>query len=689
MIVLCESRIRQVTVHARGAVVTRKVAVPTVPAGDVEIVVGEVTILADGGSVRASVDGGRTVAGVRTALHVPETPVVPGESVELVRALTGRLERLSAEKDRLGNHRSRLMGIDVKPRLSLTASAHRPGYDVASRTADALAAAALIADVQERIDARLLEIDEAARELEKQLEAARLADAQEKSRARMGAGHPTRRISVLLAGDGPVAGLEVSYVVPAARWWPTYTLRMTDDGRHATWGLEALVAQLTGEDWNGIELSLSTADLLHDARLPELASRRLGRAQAAPHRAYRPPPPGLELMFAGYDRAFAGAPRALPPSEELAASISEDMAPEDSLDQLVPREEDEDTHPGQVPRSMAKQQAVPAPSFAAPAFALPAPAAAVGGGRTPPPPSAPRAMMIAAASAPQSLAPTPARGVTAITIEPADSWLDFDSLSMAAVEDPRRGHLSAAGPGPTAARAREAQSRIETMTPERVRDPLGTRGQFDHRYDAAGGAEVPSDGLTHRVTLAVADAVPALRWRTVPREAAEVYKEATLENPFPAPLLAGPVDVYVEGTLLASTAIDRVDRGGRLRVGMGVEERIRVARNARVDETAGGLMRGSAVETTITLDFSSALGMPARVEVIDRIPVTDDKGLEIAFEAQGPRPETYTQSERGVPLRRGLLWTVEVPAGGKAQLTYRYVMTFPSKNELVGGSRRE
>ena len=37
MIVLCESRISHVTVHARGAVVTRRVTVPHVPAGEIEL----------------------------------------------------------------------------------------------------------------------------------------------------------------------------------------------------------------------------------------------------------------------------------------------------------------------------------------------------------------------------------------------------------------------------------------------------------------------------------------------------------------------------------------------------------------------------------------------------------------------------------------------------------------------------
>src|SRR5262249_35906806 len=108
-----------------------------------------------------------------------------------------------------------------------------------------------------------------------------------------------------LGPGGAVESLTLSYQVPAARWWPVYTLRLWDGGSRAEWWLEALVAQRTGEDWRDVKLALSTADLIHDARLPELPSLRLGRKQPPAKKAYRPAPEGLDQMFAAYDRACA------------------------------------------------------------------------------------------------------------------------------------------------------------------------------------------------------------------------------------------------------------------------------------------------------------------------------------------------------------------------------------------------
>jgi uncharacterized protein (TIGR02231 family) len=295
-------------------------------------------------------------------------------------------------------------------------------------------------------------------------------------------------------------------------------------------------------------------------------------------------------------------------------------------------------------------------------------------------------------AAPGAPPPPPPEPQDPAEVEPASGWLDFDALALAGPEDARRRGKLARTSGDALARARaHANARVEQLSPgPLLRDVLQSRGQFDHRYDAAAPVDVPADGVPHRAALASAQSRPTLRLRTVPREAAEVYREAVLTNPFEGPLLAGPVDVYVEGSLLATTSIDRIDKGGTLVVGMGVEQRIRVARNARVDEGSAGLLGGStAVLHSIAIDLASSLGREVTVEVIDRVPVTDDRELEIERLEGKPRPDAYEQAERGRPVRGGLIWKVPLAAGGKASVEHRYRVLLKSRDEVVGGNRRE
>ncbi|MBI1944714.1 MAG: DUF4139 domain-containing protein [Deltaproteobacteria bacterium] len=99
---------------------------------------------------------------------------------------------------------------------------------------------------------------------------------------------------------GQPVDFELEYFVHAARWVPSYALHL--DGGRARLVVSALVAQATGEDWQGVALAVSTADLLRESTLPTLSSWRIGRAQPPAARGYRPLPSDLPTLFWGYDK---------------------------------------------------------------------------------------------------------------------------------------------------------------------------------------------------------------------------------------------------------------------------------------------------------------------------------------------------------------------------------------------------
>ncbi|MCA8979145.1 MAG: DUF4139 domain-containing protein [Planctomycetes bacterium] len=75
--------------------------------------------------------------------------------------------------------------------------------------------------------------------------------------------------------DVPDAGaaLELEYLVPASGWEPRYELRTAKDARSVQVAYRASVWQQSGEDWEGVQLALSTAQPQRGAAAPELATR--------------------------------------------------------------------------------------------------------------------------------------------------------------------------------------------------------------------------------------------------------------------------------------------------------------------------------------------------------------------------------------------------------------------------------
>ncbi|WP_433932915.1 DUF4139 domain-containing protein [Sorangium cellulosum] len=767
----CASRIEGVVVYARGAIVTRRVALAApLPRGAAEIAVPGITPLAEPGSFRALVSTApsagdaagasrapREVVGVRARLVVPPAPVSRSALSAQLRELELAVERLSAEHAHVRLWRDRLADVVLDPEL---ARRFRPG-DPAARVRDALAVSGLLSGELAALDARAAalaaELERARKELRAaQLDAAQATSGEVEERA------PARLdVVVRLAPAGGEAGgeptLRLEYAVAAARWWPAYAARFSRGATEVALQLDAFVAQASGEDWKDVRLALSTAELVQDTRLPELPSLRLSRAQRPPRRGYRPAPEGLDAMFEGFDRFVAAlpapaartkaAPAELPPAARdddddertlmpatLAADaeLAADMASEELLETRrrvpltgapPPLAFGPSQPPAAAPSSAAPGAALapPPPMMLAEPMPMPMPAPARksrglslslpsfgGGSGAPPRPPAPQAIApaaprggfaraqaaeLTAGVADDALAEGPEdAGAAPAPLDPAqvEGWLDFDALHLPGA-GPQRGRLTRERPRRSRHLAKRAEADVTNLpAPARAVDPRDTRGQFDHLYAGEGAADVPSNGRLHRVALSAARAPATPRFVAVPREAAEVYREARVENPFDAPLLEGPVEIFVDGALAAQSTLGHVDRGGVLRAGLGVEERIRVARNARVDESSAGLLGGSlAVEHAVTIDLSSSVGMGVEVEVLDRIPVTDDKDVEIKLLSSQPKAEPYSQEELGEPVRGGLRWRVPLAPGGKASVAFTYRVVFSSKSEVVGGNRRE
>lgn len=719
VVIVCASRIERVAVYARGAIVTRRIEVPSaLPVEACELSVPGVTASAELGSLRVLVDDrgegpGREVAGVRARLVVPPAPVQAPSLAAAVRALGLERARLASEVGHLRWRRDLLGGVALEPELVRRSRR----LDPAARIADALAVSGLLSAELEALDARLAVLEREVERVARAEEVALLEAAQAATAEVRGEPALTLEALVRLAPgcEGPAPSLLLEYAVRAARWWPAYTARFSRGATRVTWYLDAFVAQASGEDWKDATLALSTADLVEDARLPELASLRLGRAQPPPRRGYRPAPEGLEEMFEGFDRFVAALPGGGAGQHHVAAAIAAPRAAlleglDDDLETSVEGLAALDGLPGggfgpppggpaafgSLPPSSVSRLAPSGPPLFA-ARKAPAPQASSPRGGFGPPPPAPRASylgrreeLLAEGALGEGGGGAPGHRLAAI--EPADAWLDFDALRLPGLGDHgRRGRLAREDLGRGRIEAERAEAMLEQLSPPlHAVDPRASRGHFDHLYSAAGTADVPSSGRPHRVALASAEAPAAPHFVAVPREVAEVYREVEVANPFGAPLLAGPVDLFVDGALTAQSSIAYVDRGGAFRAGLGVEDRLRVARNARVEESGAGLLGGAlAVQHEVTIDLSSSLGKDVIVEVIDRIPVTDEKDLEIKLVSSQPKAQPYTQEDLGAPVRRGLRWSVQVPAGGKATVAFTYRLTLSAKNEIVGGNRRE
>lgn len=247
-------RIRRVTVHPDRAEVTR-VADVAVPAGSSEIRFTDLPEHLDEDSLVVAARGVSAILGSVELRHdmssaAPQADLAAAEAD--IRRIEAETARLAAEE---GTDRELRKYLDA-----LRDGAARP-------PAEAHLAVSPNTDALSRMLAFLrgAHSEIASREVARQSRRVALADELRAAQARRDAARPapSRRMrSALVRVQASEAGslrVELSYVVGGASWRPAYRATLDPNASIVHLVSEAVVAQVTGEDWEDVALTLSTS----------------------------------------------------------------------------------------------------------------------------------------------------------------------------------------------------------------------------------------------------------------------------------------------------------------------------------------------------------------------------------------------------------------------------------------------
>ncbi|MBL4684592.1 MAG: DUF4139 domain-containing protein, partial [Nannocystaceae bacterium] len=237
----------------------------------------------------------------------------------------------------------------------------------------------------------------------------------------------------------------------------------------------------------------------------------------------------------------------------------------------------------------------------------------------------------------------------------------------------------------------EASARaLENTAPPPGHHWINDGAEFDYAYIAQSPVDIASDGKLVSLSLASHPAKATPRYISVPQETQDVFRIVAIHNPLDAPLLPGPVDVYVAGKFTLTSDMETTPPRGRFELGLGVEQAIKIARNVDFQEDTSGLIkRSQELVHTIRIDITNNTLATALIEVRERIPVTTEGPPDLEVEERDISPpwDEYEPTEP-VPLEGGRVWKVEVAAGGKQVLRATWLARVPSQHELIGGNRR-
>lgn len=270
-------QIHDITLYQGTAVVSRQVEIPADHTGACEIVIGPLPAATDPASVYADRVTGATVRSVACRSRPPaEAAKLQGRAGEIEQEIHDLEAKIATSKNEISLRRIRQDYLkDLQKFVAPAASQEMTHGVIQSKELEAVTQ--MHFTQYEKASQEIMKLD-----LEVKDDAKTLKKLQEEA-AKLAAGPPVSYDAVVYL-DKPAAGpasLSLNYFVRDCGWTPVYNVR----GNTQTSGVEiefnALIHQVSGEDWNDAQIALSTASPKTSAYNPRLAPLYVGVSSSA------------------------------------------------------------------------------------------------------------------------------------------------------------------------------------------------------------------------------------------------------------------------------------------------------------------------------------------------------------------------------------------------------------------------
>lgn len=317
------SSISAVTVYLQRAQVTRQFSVD-LPAGSHTILINGLPagVLEQSLRARGQASGKLSIGSVETRRVYDTVPTAERE-----KKLTAELQRLQDEKDQLDG---RQQALDTQASFIEKLAALPSEKD---KNGNRIIVPEKWPAAWQAIGNGMTEVNKARGELK--IKQRGVADQIKKVEQELNQLHSSRRDSITAAinveaAQPTHASFELTYQVPGASWAPVYDAQLQTEQQHVQLTQAALVRQVSGEDWDNVALTVSTARPSAAAAMPQLQPWWID--------FYRPMPRATlmrEMKAKASDELMASGPAAAVPMEAEEEEATTD-ASEFALSYRVP-----------------------------------------------------------------------------------------------------------------------------------------------------------------------------------------------------------------------------------------------------------------------------------------------------------------------------------------------------------------
>ncbi|MBL9219679.1 MAG: mucoidy inhibitor MuiA family protein [Opitutaceae bacterium] len=228
---------------------------------------------------------------------------------------------------------------------------------------------------------------------------------------------------------------------------------------------------------------------------------------------------------------------------------------------------------------------------------------------------------------------------------------------------------NAAGDAAGAAEERDAEMARATIE----------AGATSASFKIAVASSVPSDNSPQKVPITSATLKASPEYLTVPKHLATAYLTAKVFNTSEFPLLAGAMNVFLDGTFVTTSALRTVMVGEKFDLALGADEGISV-KHKRVNkftEDTGLTNSGKRITYEYLITVQNNKRTTERVIVADQVPLSRNE--KIVVKQLAPAPGELKPTDEG-----SLKWTLDLKPGEKRELTVKFAIEYPNDVQVTG-----
>lgn len=192
-------------------------------------------------------------------------------------------------------------------------------------------------------------------------------------------------------------------------------------------------------------------------------------------------------------------------------------------------------------------------------------------------------------------------------------------------------------------------------------------------------ASVPSDSSPQKVPITSAKLVAAPEYLTVPKLQTTAYLTAKVYNNTDFPLLAGAMNVFLDGTYVATSQLRTVMAGEKFDLALGADEGISVKhrRVKKFTEDTGLTNSGKRITYEYLLTVQNNKKTAERVIVADQVPLSRNE--RIVVKLLSPDAKEVKPTDEGT-----LKWTLELKPAEKREITVKFTVDYPNEIAVTG-----